>query len=79
MKDRVRVSRTFDMEMHVTLEGGSDFPVQDEPQLESIVNKRRMSVKQRNRFTLSQNPTEGEGSLGALDSVSNILITSWIV
>ena len=79
MKDRVRVPRALDVEMYIAPEGCSDFPVEDEPQLESIVNKRRMSAKSRNQFTLSQNPTEGEGSLGALDSVSNILITSWIV
>ena len=79
MKDRVRIPRALDVEVHVTLERRSDFPVQDESQLESNVNKPQTSIEWRNQFTLSQNPTEGEGSLGALDSVSNILITSCIV
>lgn len=33
MKDRVRVPRALDVEMHIALEGRSDFPVEDEPQL----------------------------------------------
>ena len=79
VKNSVRISRALDVEVHVTLERRSDFPVQDEPQLKSNVIRRQISAERRNQFTLSQKPTEGEGSLGALDSVSNILITSWIV
>lgn len=79
MEYRVRVPRTFDVEVHVALEGRSDFPVQDEPQLVPNVNKHRIEIERSNRFTLSQTPIGGEGSLGALDSVSNTLITSWSV
>lgn len=79
MEYRVRISRTFDVEVHVALEGRSDFPVQDEPQLVPNVNKHQIEIERSNRFTLSQTPIGGEGSLGALDSVSNTLITSWSV
>ena len=39
MKDSVRVPRTLNVEVHVTLKRCPDLPVQDEPQLESNVNK----------------------------------------